>query len=116
MVLRGGAARPNAAVWAGEVQVAQHAGGYTPFEAEVTEHVCCGDPLRVTVRVGNELTMGTIPPGVASRSASGRGKQRYLNDFFNYARLHRPVWLYAHPRTSVADRSAVTAPAPTPRT
>src|SRR5258708_37979911 len=109
MVLRGGAARPNAAVWAGEVQVAQHAGGYTPFEAEVTEHVGWGEPLRVTVGVGNELTMETIPPGVASRSASGRKKQRYFHDFFNYAGLHRSVWLYATPRSYVADISVGTA-------
>ena len=56
--------------------------------------VRCGEPLRVTVRVGNELTMETIPPGVVSRGAGGRKRQRYFHDFFNYAGLHRSVWLY----------------------
>src|SRR5258708_2659044 len=53
--------------------------------------------------------METIPPGVASRSASGRKKQRYFHDFFNYAGLHRSVWLYATPRSYVADISGGTA-------
>ncbi len=61
----------------------------------------CGARLRVTVRVGNELTMATIPPGVISASAGGRRAQRYFHDFYNYAGLHRSVWLYATPRTYI---------------
>lgn len=109
IVLRCDAVTHRGTIWAGAAEVADHAGGYTPFEADITDHVRGGEPLRVTVRVGNELTMATIPPGVISRTADGRRKQRYFHDFFNYAGLHRPVWLYSTPRTYVADLSVSTA-------
>ena len=96
-------------MWAGDTEVAGHAGGYTPFEADVTDHLRCGESARITIRLNNELTMATIPPGVISVSASGRRKQRYFHDFFNYAGLHRPVWLYSTPRSYVADLSVTTA-------
>ena len=105
IVLRCDAATQHGTIWADEVQVAEHAGGYTPFEAEVTGQVRCGERLRVTVRVGNELTMATIPPGVTSRGAGGQPRQRYFHDFFNYAGLHRSVWLYATPRHFIAGIS-----------
>ena len=109
IVLRCDAATHHGTVWADDVQVAEHSGGYTPFEADLTGRVRCGERLRVTVRVSNELTMATIPPGVISRTAAGRRKQRYFHDFFNYAGLHRPVWLYSTPRSHVADVSVRTA-------
>jgi beta-glucuronidase len=109
IVLRCDAATHRGTLWAGSAKVADHAGGYTPFEADVTDHVRGGEPLRVTVRVGNELTMATIPPGVISSTADGRRKQRYFHDFFNYAGLHRPVWLYSTPRSYIADISVSTA-------
>jgi beta-glucuronidase len=109
IVLRCDAATQRGTLWAGTAKVADHAGGYTPFEADVTDHVRGGEPLRVTVRVGNELTMATIPPGVISSTADGRRKQRYFHDFFNYAGLHRPVWLYSTPRSYIADISVSTA-------
>ncbi|MFI5066674.1 MAG: beta-glucuronidase [Streptosporangiales bacterium] len=105
IVLRCDAAAHHGTVWAGDVQVAEHAGGYTPFEADVTGQVRCGEPVRVTIRVGNELSMETIPPGVVSVGAGGRKRQRYFHDFFHYAGLHRSVWLYATPPSYVADVS-----------
>ena len=45
--------------------------------------------------------MATIPPGVISVSAGGQRTQRYFHDFFNYAGLHRSVWLYATPGTYI---------------
>ena len=109
IVLRCDAATHRATVWAGDTEVAGHAGGYPPFEADVTDHLRCGESARITIRLNNELTMATIPPGVISVSASGRRKQRYFHDFFNYAGLHRPVWLYSTPRSYVADLSVTTA-------
>jgi beta-glucuronidase len=109
IVLRCDAATHHGTMWAGEVQVAEHAGGYTPFEADVTGQVRCGERLRVTIRVGNELTMATIPPGTTSRGAAGQQRQRYFHDFYNYAGLHRSVWLYATPRHYIVDISVGTA-------
>jgi beta-glucuronidase len=110
IVLRCDAVTHHGTVWADGTQVAAHSGGYTPFEADITSLARCGEPLRVTIRVGNELTMATIPPGVVSSGPSGAAgapRQRYFHDFFNYAGLHRSVWLYATPRSYIAGISAV---------
>ncbi|HTA04219.1 MAG TPA: beta-glucuronidase [Streptosporangiaceae bacterium] len=108
IVVRCDAVTHRGTVWAGDVQVADHCGGYTPFEADVTQYVQCGEPFRLTVRVNNELTMATIPPGVISIGTDGRKKQRYFHDFFNYSGLHRSVWLCATPRTHITDLSVTT--------
>jgi beta-glucuronidase len=97
IVLRCDAATHHGTMWAGDTQVAEHTGGYTPFEADVTALARLGEPLRVTLRVGNELTLDTIPPGVISTHPDGHRTQRYFHDFYNYAGLHRSVWLYSTP-------------------
>jgi beta-glucuronidase len=108
IVLRCDAATHHATVWAGGTEVAAHSGGYTPFEADVTAQARCGQPLRITIRVSNELTMATIPPGVISTGPAGQRRQRYFHDFFNYAGLHRPVWLYTTPYHYIADVALTT--------
>jgi beta-glucuronidase len=108
IVLRCDAAAHRATVWAGGAEVAGHTGGYTPFEADITRHVRCGEAARITVRVNNELTTATIPPGVISTGADGGRKQRYFHDFFNYSGLHRSVWLYTTPQAYIADVSVTT--------
>jgi beta-glucuronidase len=97
IVIRCDAATHHGTVWIGTERVADHRGGYTPFEADITALVQGGQPLRVTIRVGNELTMETIPPGVVSARPGGHRTQRYFHDFYNYAGLHRSVWLYSTP-------------------
>jgi beta-glucuronidase len=94
-------------VWVDEVQVAEHEGGYTPFEADITHLAMPGAELRVTVVVNNELSWQSIPPGVIKDSPEGR-KQQYFHDFFNYAGLHRTVWLYSTPTAHVTDVTVVT--------
>jgi beta-glucuronidase len=108
IVLRCDAAAHHATVWAGGTEVAGHSGGYTPFEADITRHVRCGEAARITVRVNNELTTATIPPGVISTGPGGGRRQRYFHDFFNYSGLHRSVWLYTTPRAHIADVSVTT--------
>jgi beta-glucuronidase len=108
IVVRCDAATHRGTVWVGNVEVADHVGGYTPFEADVTGDVRCGEPFRLTVRVNNELTTATIPPGMISAGTDGRKKQRYFHDFFNYSGLHRSVWLYSTPRAYIADVSVRT--------
>jgi beta-glucuronidase len=107
IVLRIGSATHRAVVWVDDVQVVEHEGGFTPFEADVTEVVEPGDEYRVTVVVNNVLTWQSIPPGYVEQTPDGP-RQRLLFDFFNYAGLHRPVWLYATPRAHVRDVTVVT--------
>src|SRR3954447_19022348 len=94
IVLRFDAATHSAVVWVGEAQAAEHEGGYTPFEADVTDLVEPGAEVRITAVVSNVLTWHTIPPGYVEERPGGGRRQQVLFDFFNYAGLHRSVWLY----------------------
>ncbi len=107
IVLRFGSATHRAVVWVDGAQVAEHEGGYTPFEADVTDVVAPGAESRVTVVVNNILHWQSIPPGYVEHTPDGP-RQRLLFDFFNYAGLHRPVWLYTTPRAHVRDVTVVT--------
>ncbi|MGY1602615.1 beta-glucuronidase [Geodermatophilus sp. SYSU D00815] len=102
VVLRFDAATHRAVVWVGDVEVARHEGGYTPFEADVTEHVRPGEEVRITAVVDNRLSWRSVPPGIVEN-----GRQTYFHDFFNYAGLHRSVWLHSTPRTHVTDVTVV---------
>jgi beta-glucuronidase len=102
VVVRLDAATHRSVVWVDDVEVVRHEGGYTPFEADVTPHVRPGEEFRLTVVVDNRLTWQSIPPGVVED-----GRQTYFHDFFNYAGLHRSVWLYCTPSGYVEDLSVV---------
>lgn len=107
IVLRFDSATHRAVVWVDDTQVAEHEGGYTPFEADVSHLVNPGAQHRVTVVVSNELSWQSIPPGIVADRPSGR-HQEYFHDFFNYAGLHRSVWLYSTPTAYVSDVMVVT--------
>ena len=102
------AATHEGRVYVGEALVAEHVGGYTPFEADITDEAAAGDEIRVTIAVNNELTNETIPPGRVAVDADGRRRQNYRHDFFNYAGLARSVWLYSVPVDHVTDVTVVT--------
>jgi beta-glucuronidase len=107
IVLRFDAATHRGTAWINGTQVVEHAGGYTPFEADVTEVVELGAENRITVAVDNRLTWETIPPGRVVETPDGP-RQSYFHDFFNYAGLHRSVWLYTTPRSHIDDITVVT--------
>ena len=111
IVLRVDAATHAGTVYVDDVLVAEHEGGYTPFEADVTDHVQPGAAARVTIAVDNRLTSATIPPGMLSVDELGRQRQRYRHDFFNYAGLPRSVSLYTTPTEHIADITVGTATA-----
>jgi beta-glucuronidase len=108
IVLRFDAATHRAAVWVDETLVAEHEGGYTPFEADVSELAGPAESIRVTVVVNNELTWQSLPPGVVEVMPDGRKRQRQYHDFFNYAGLHRSVWLYSTPPSHISDVTVTT--------
>ena len=107
IVLRFGSATHRAVVWVNGTRVAEHEGGYTPFEADVTDVVDPARPNRVTVAVDNVLTWQSIPPGFVKDTPDGP-RQKYFHDFFNYAGIHRSVWLASTPRVRVEDITVVT--------
>jgi beta-glucuronidase len=107
IVLRFGSATPRATVWVDGQQVIEHEGGFTPFEAEVTNLVEAGAEHRVTALVDNVLRWDSTPPGYVVETPDGP-HQRLLFDFYNYAGLHRTVWLYSTPRAYVPNVSVLT--------
>src|SRR5215211_3534928 len=97
----------RATVWINEVEVVSHEGGYTPFEADITEQVTAGEQVRITTAVNNTLSFQSIPPGVIEDTPAGK-RQIYWHDFFNYAGIHRTVWLYATDPAHITDLTVVT--------
>ena len=71
IVLRFDSATHRAVVWVNGTQVAEHEGGYTPFEADVTDVVELGAENRITVVVNNVLTWQSIPPGLVDDGPTG---------------------------------------------
>jgi beta-glucuronidase len=107
IVLHFESATHRATVWVNDEEVVSHEGGYTPFEADITEHVVPGEEIRLTVLVNNTLSFQSIPPGVIEDTPAGK-RQRYWHDFFNYAGLHRSVWLCSTSPAHVSDITVVT--------
>ena len=88
--------------------VAHHVGGYTPFEADITDIVAAGAQFRLTIAVNNILTFQTLPPGkVMVSDVTGKTTQKYYHDFYNYAGLARSVWLYSVPKQHIQDITVV---------
>jgi beta-glucuronidase len=107
IVLHFESATHRATVWVNDTEVVSHEGGYTPFAADVTDHVTAGEEVRITAVVNNTLSFQTIPPGVIEDTPDGK-RQRYWHDFFNYAGIHRTVWLYCTGRAHLTDVTVVT--------
>jgi beta-glucuronidase len=107
IVLRFGSATHRAVVWVDGIQVAEHEGGFAPFEADITGAVEPGSEHRISVVVNNILHWQSIPPGYVDETPDGP-RQRLLFDFFNYAGIHRTVWLYTTPRAHMEDVTVVT--------
>ena len=107
IVLHFESATHRATVWVNDVEVVSHEGGYTPFEADITDHVVAGQQVRITALVNNTLHWQSIPPGVIEDTAAGK-RQRYWHDFFNYGGIHRTVWLYSTDPTHITDLTITT--------
>ncbi|WP_129669276.1 beta-glucuronidase [Phytoactinopolyspora endophytica] len=108
ILLRFDAATHAARVYIDDTFVGEHIGGYTPFDIDLTDVVSAGGEFRLTVAVSGDLTNETIPPGKIEVGVTGRKKQTYFHDFYNYAGLARSVWLYSTPKRRIDDVTVVT--------
>ena len=106
--LRVGAATHEADVYLDNELVAQHIGGYTPFEAEFPDTARSGQEFRLSIRVSNVLTNTSIPPGRIAKDELGDATQTYWHDFFNYSGLSRDVSLCCCPRSRISDITVTT--------
>lgn len=102
------AATHKGRVYVNDKFVVEHVGGYTPFDAEVTDLVQPGESFTLTIAVNNELDNTTIPPGKIEVAENGKKIQTYHHDFYNYSGLARSVWLYSVPKQYIDDVTVVT--------
>ncbi len=108
VVLRVGAASHRAKAWVNGKLVAEHQGGFLPFEGELDGALRCGAENELVLRVDNRLDWTTLPPGKIVRAGSKRPgytgerlRQDYFHDFFNYAGIHRSVFALRLPRERI---------------
>jgi len=127
VVLRFGSVTHTAKVWLNGQLIAQHKGGFTPFEADVTALLQPGETALLTVACDNRVNHSTLPVGnedgqlaffgsdnagipsveAAKRAAAPQNRPNF--DFFNYAGIHRPVVLYTTPKEYIEDVTIVPA-------
>lgn len=125
VVLRFGSVTHTAKVWLNGQLIAQHKGGFTPFEADVTALLHPGETVLLTVACDNRVNHSTLPVGnedgqlaffgsdnagipsveAAKRAAAPQNRPNF--DFFNYAGIHRPVVLYTTPKEYIEDVTVV---------
>ncbi|CAE1312335.1 uidA [Acanthosepion pharaonis] len=107
--LRIESAHYNAIVWINSHFAFNHSGGHLPFEGEVSHLLNYFTINRITIAVNNTLTPTTLPPGSikyernSKRYPRGYFVQNLQMDFFNYAGIHRHVWLYTTPQIYIHD-------------
>jgi beta-glucuronidase len=108
--LRVGSAVYRAEVWVNGQRVGAHEGGHLPFEFDVTEHLHWDAENTVNIAVENELKPTRVPPGnVEGGMFALMGSYPSANyDFFPYAGLHRPVYLYSVPQQHIEDVTVTT--------
>lgn len=125
LVLRFGAVTHRARVWLDGALIAEHKGGFLPFEADVTGKLVPGIPALLTVACDNRVDHSTLPvgnepgqiaffgsdnagiPSVEHAKATAAPQNRPNFDFFNFAGIHRPVWLYTTPADHIRDVTLV---------
>lgn len=105
LFLRFGSITHRAVVYCNGQKVAEHEGGFLPVVCDVTETVKKGEPNRLVVWANNELSEATLPCGSVSALRSGRKLARPYFDFFNYAGIHRSVYLLQLPAQGIVDYS-----------
>lgn len=92
-VMRFGSATHEAQVYINGKEVAQHTGGFTPFEFEIDDYIRVGEN-NLKVRLCNLLSNKTLPGGETTKKANGEYETTGYFDFYNYAGIHRPVKIY----------------------
>lgn len=103
IILRFGSVTHYGKVWVNGQYVMEHAGGYTPFEGDISNYVSFDKKNRVTVVVDNVLDFTTTPIG----RMEGKNLD-YFFDFFNYSGIHRPVKLYTTSKEYIEDITIIT--------
>ncbi|RKY75099.1 beta-glucuronidase, partial [candidate division KSB1 bacterium] len=84
----------------------EHEGGYLPFQFEISRLVTRGKKNQLVIKVNNTLTPDTVPQGGLKVPQEQEWLRNYPPtsfDFFPYGGIHRPVVLYATPKSYLQD-------------
>ncbi len=105
--LRFGSAQYRARVWLNGTFLGEHEGGHLPFDLDCRQTARPEEANRLVVRVDGRLGPNTVPPGALGATPGITfGQEVYPDvnfDFYPYAGLHRPVWVYTRCRYGMAD-------------
>ena len=105
IAIRFGSATHHARIFVNGVEVAQHEGGFLPFDAVVTDIVRYNQFNKLSVLLNNELNEHMLPAGNTAVLSNGKKVAAPYFDFYNYAGIHRPVKLMALPTERILDYS-----------
>ncbi|SEJ89794.1 beta-glucuronidase [Deinococcus reticulitermitis] len=109
VMLRVGSAPYYAEVYVNGQKVGAHEGGHLPFEFDITDQVKWDEENTVAVSVENNLSPQRVPSGdMDSAIGAFASFPKTTYDFFPFAGLHRPVWLYSVPERHIRDVRVVT--------
>jgi len=103
--IRFGTITHRAVVWCNGQQAASHEGGFLPVVVDVTDLAVRGQANKLVVKVNNELNEYSIPVGNVKVMKDGSKRATPYYDFFNYAGIHRSVFLVQTPKEAVQDYS-----------
>ncbi len=105
LYIRFGSITHRARVYCNGILVAEHEGGYLPIVADITHCANIGGDNLLVVQANNELSYETLPCGKTVTLKSGRKIASPGFDFFNYAGIHRSVWLVSTAAVALQDYS-----------
>ncbi|MCH4890132.1 beta-glucuronidase [Acidaminobacter sp. JC074] len=108
IVLRFGAVTHHAKVWINGQLALEHSGGYTPFEADVSNFLDKDYNNRITVWVDNRLDFTSVPMGKMFQVTEDIKWLKYYFDFYNYAGINRPVVMYCTDQLFIEDVNITT--------
>ncbi|KAF5308075.1 hypothetical protein FQR65_LT06450 [Abscondita terminalis] len=98
-------------VWVNGNEVMKHEIGHLPFQNQIDSFLKFGLNNRITVSCNNTLSNDTVPQGYVNKETTDNGTvlvQHYTFDFFNYAGIHRSVFLHTTPKTFIDDVTVIT--------
>lgn len=121
LMLRFSAVTHHAKVYLNGELICEHKGGFLPFEVQLNDVLRDGDNL-LTVAVSNVIDYTTLPVGskggmmgdlmdsvMGGDNVEPKKRNDPNFDFFNYAGITRPVYIYTTPQTHIEDITVVSA-------
>jgi len=111
-ILRISAAYYYSKVWINGIYAGENTGGSLPFEFDASDKIEYGGKNKIVVSVNAEQDPDRLPPGNFPPSeweSPWQGQYPSNNyDFYPYAGIHRPVYLYSLPETHIENVAVTT--------